>query len=241
MTDSSTARKNAYDTLWKKLLTLCGYTEEAAEAAASAAYALEEALAPSCNALSVRYREDYNSLVYNPYDREGLEALSPALPLTAMLEALGAEDLSCVVVMEPEAIRGINALFTDEHLEELKAYCIVHILTSLAPYASMEARNAYLDCTNTISGSTGRKPDNELAVDGVTNLAGELMGLAYAGTYFDAETRQDVENIIAETIEAYAVRLEACDWLSEQTRETAVGKLRAITVRVGYPDVTAYA
>ena len=106
----------------------------------------------------------------------------------------------------------------------------------MAPYADEFSSEANITCKNTINGVSGRRSKDDTAYYTENALCGELLGSIYTKKYFTEKEKQDVTSMIGEIMQDYRIRLSGADWLSEQTRATAIGKLDAMKIRVGYPE-----
>jgi putative endopeptidase len=71
----------------------------------------------------------------------------------------------------------------------------------------------------------------------VDDHLGEASGQMFVEKYFGAEGRQKVHEIVNNVIEQLALSITASDWMSEQTKQKALVKLRKIgTSKLGFPD-----
>ena len=57
----------------------------------------------------------------------------------------------------------------------------------------------------------------------------------YAQNYYDEQTSRDAETMVRSYLTHYEKMLGREDWLSQKTRAAAIGKLRAMRVKVGHP------
>jgi putative endopeptidase len=65
---------------------------------------------------------------------------------------------------------------------------------------------------------------------------GEDLGRAYVEENFSAATKAQTVAMIGEIEAAYEENLRTLDWMSEETRQRALVKLKGIVNKVGYPD-----
>jgi putative endopeptidase len=65
---------------------------------------------------------------------------------------------------------------------------------------------------------------------------GELIGQVYVDEYLPKGTKQKLLEIGHAIKEVYAERIRRLDWMSAATKEKALRKLKAIIMKVGYPD-----
>lgn len=239
MTEQGERFKKANEKYYKALLTHNGIDEAEADKLIFEAYAFEEKLAANIYPLSVSYRPDFQELIYNEYSPEELTPLCPDFPLTAMLETAGLGQAKRFIVSEPEAMKTLNAEYTEENLEGIKAYVMINLLTYTASYADSFSADATAQWENDKYGGSGLKPDKDRAYELCSNLLGELIGTAYAKKYFSEDSKADILSIVNDITGAMKARLESADWLSEATRHTAIEKLDTMTLRIAYP--TSYA
>ena len=237
LTEQGQRMKDANDVLSKALLTHNGISEADADKMIADAFAWETELAKGIYPTETSYRDDYLQLTYNEYSPEELRALIPNVPFMEMLSGVGLGAASRYIVSEPEALKTLSQIYTEENLAGVKAYAAIYMLKMTAEVCDSFSDSASIDWINAVYGSSGRKPEDVRAYTLCDSLFGELLGKIYAGKYFDEASKADVTAIIYDVFDAYKARLAAADWLSEATRATAVEKLDTMTLRVGYPEV----
>ncbi len=232
--------KAANDTYYKALLTHNGVMEEEADTMIADAFAFEEKLSVSIYPLSTSYREDYYTLIYNAYTKADLAALSPNFPLMDVLDNAGLKNASRFIVSEPEAIKTLNALYTEENLPGIKAYLMIALLSKLGCYGDTFSEKAYITWTNEKHGASGVMPAEQRAYEACNIMIDELMGKVYAAKYFDEASKNDITEMVHDITDVFKTRIQKADWLTEATRQTAMEKLDALTLRIGYPTSFKY-
>ena len=237
LTEQGQRMKAANDVLFKALLTHNGVPEAEAETMIADAFAWETELAKGIYPTETSYRDDYLQLTYNEHSPEELAALLPGFPLMAALKTVGLDTVSYYIVSEPEALKTLNSIYTEENLAGIKAYCATNMLSMSGGVCDSFSDDACIEWTNAVYGSTGRKPDDVRAYSLCDSLFGELLGKVYAEKYFDEASKTDVTEMVYEVFDSYKARLAGAEWLSDATRATAVEKLDAMTLRIGYPEV----
>lgn len=65
---------------------------------------------------------------------------------------------------------------------------------------------------------------------------GDQLGHYYVRAQFDEQSRDDIEQMIADVLAAFDARLRALPWMDVPTRQRALEKLHAIRPLVAYPD-----
>lgn len=73
------------------------------------------------------------------------------------------------------------------------------------------------------------------AMSGI-NALGEAIGRVYVERYFPESSKQQMEVLVANLRTALAKRLNALDWMGNETKEKAQKKLDAFIPKIGYPD-----
>lgn len=58
----------------------------------------------------------------------------------------------------------------------------------------------------------------------------------FCDEYFQEETKNDIQSMTDQVLTVFENRLSNMEWMSQETRDEAIKKLKAIEVRIGYPD-----
>ena len=64
----------------------------------------------------------------------------------------------------------------------------------------------------------------------------EPVGVYYGRTYFGEEAKKDIVDLVKKIIETYKLRMSRNSFLAESTKKSAIKKLSAIEIKMGYPD-----
>jgi putative endopeptidase len=64
----------------------------------------------------------------------------------------------------------------------------------------------------------------------------DVFGQEYVDRTFSPEAKAEIEALVDHLIEAFRLRIENNEWMSEETKAKAIEKLDLMTVLVGYPD-----
>ena len=65
---------------------------------------------------------------------------------------------------------------------------------------------------------------------------GELLGQLYVQKHFKPEAKARMDEMIANLIKAYEIRIKGLDWMGPETKEKALAKLYTFRPKVGYPE-----
>jgi putative endopeptidase len=74
------------------------------------------------------------------------------------------------------------------------------------------------------------------ALDTMSDLFGQAIGIYYGKKYFGEEAKADVLKMIDSLLAVYRGRIASKDWLKDATKQTAIRKIDTMTIRVGYPE-----
>lgn len=174
--------------------------------------------------------------INNVYTKSEINNLFSNINLENYLRALGYSRIDSVIVYDEELAHTINSVLTIENLDVIKAYIKAAVLDYSSLYLNSELFDAHQNYINEISGVESKVAPSAYAVSITQSLMGMELGEEYVERYFSAQSKKEIEDLAALIIETFKKRISELDWMSEQTKATAVEKLRAISVRIGYPE-----
>lgn len=236
MTAQGELVKAANDACMTSLLTHFGVSAADAAEMIADAFDFETKLAAGMFDLAASYDPNFVNIVYNPRSLAELGAASPSFPLKGILEVQGILYDGKYILYEPEWLEKLNELYTEDNVKGLRAYLATAFLDNVASYCDNACVSAVDKWNNDRYGTVGAKSDEDKAYDLCNNLVGELLGRVYVAHYFDEASKADVTDIIGDVLAQFNSRLQSADWLTEQTRATAIEKLETMTLHVGYPN-----
>jgi endothelin-converting enzyme/putative endopeptidase len=167
---------------------------------------------------------------------EALNAYAPGFPWADYLAESGFKGQQEIVLNTDTAVQKLAALFAATPIETLRAYLAFHFINNFAPVLSddWQKRNfAFFGAR--LSGTPERQPLKDRAVGFISKNVGEVFGRVYVKSYFPADYRAKMDQLVANLRTAFRKRLEANAWMDEPTRKEALVKLDGITSRIGYP------
>ncbi|MBR0247543.1 MAG: M13 family metallopeptidase [Synergistaceae bacterium] len=227
--------KKMHDGIVRYMLRRLGYTEEFANEMLERSYSFEEKIAAHEMTLQELYDPSAIDKMYNPVTMDELREKSPAFPLADILAAHNAvSDL--MNLQEPEWLKSLNELYTESNLEEMKAYLLCNLAAGYITITDSAAYREYQRLSRERLGINESKPDDELAVDFVHGRLPVCVSRIYVERYVPESAKEEVADIIRQTVKYYRSMLEAEDWLSEPTRKKAIEKLDAMRLNSAYPD-----
>ncbi|MFT4189072.1 MAG: M13-type metalloendopeptidase [Aeromicrobium sp.] len=226
--------REAYVAHVASLLTLAGVDD--AEARAARVLDLETKVA-ACHWDRVACRDAQKT--YNLHTYAELAEALPAFDLTAWLAAGDIEPavLAESVVSQPSYLAGLNELLTEELLPSWLDWLRWQVVHASAPYLSNDlVEENFAFYGRTLSGTDELRPRWKRAVSFVEGAMGEAVGEIYVRTEYPATSRERMDELIANLIEAYRQSIAELPWMGEETKARALEKLDAFTPKIGHPE-----
>jgi putative endopeptidase len=216
-----------------KMLAMSG--DASARADAPAVVAFETALAKgSTPAAGLRDPE----AVYHPMKSPAVAVLMPHVAVATYLGATHVPAGGIVNVAEPPFLRAFDRTVATAPLPTWRAYLRWRLLDA---YATMLPKR--FDDENfafrgrVLDGRKEQLPRWKRCVTEANLFLGEAVGAAYVAKTFPAEAKQRALDMTLRIRDAYRAEMLALPWMSPATKRTAVAKLDAMGLKVGYPDV----
>ncbi|WP_270201940.1 M13 family metallopeptidase [Bifidobacterium pseudocatenulatum] len=142
-----------------------------------------------------------------------------------------------VVVHEPSFLTGLNAFWKAADLDDLKLWARVHVIIG----STLELPHEF-DETNfefygkTLSGQKQQRVRWKRGVSLVNGICGEDVGREYVKRHFPESSKQRMEQLVGNLIDAYRVSISNSAWLGEETKQKALEKLSKFVPKIGYTN-----
>lgn len=227
------AIRAAYVAHIEEMLNLVEAPELAAQA--EAVLALETAIAQAQWPRADRRNRD---LTYNIASPEQVLADYPGFDWAEFFAGAGATP-EVINVVYPSALPPIVALIETTPMEVWQAYLAYHLVSNNAPYLATAIDDANFAFYGTVVyGQPEQRERWRRAVSLVSGGSGlgDAIGEVYVARYFPAESKAMMEEMVENMRDALSERVEALDWMGEETKARAQEKLRAFLPKIGYPD-----
>lgn len=217
----------------ENLLKMAGVSEEDAKKYVEGALKFDKKLSKVLK--STEEWADYPAM-YNPMPLSEFEDKFDSFKIDNFLSNLFTQKPEKIIVTEPRFLDHVEELINEDNFDEIKGWMVVKFINGVAAYLSQDFREAAFPFSQALSGqpelSSGTKQAYRLA----NGMFSEVVGVYYGQTYFGAEAKADVEDMIHKMIDVYEKRISENDWLSEDTKKKAIVKLRALILKIGYPE-----
>ncbi|ESQ77094.1 M13 family metallopeptidase [Asticcacaulis sp. AC402] len=225
-------KKAAYQAYVTDLLRMVAYPN-AAQAAADIV-ALETEIA-KVHWTKIESRDDTKT--YNPMALKDLNTYAPGFGWDGFFKAAGAAGAQKVIVGQNTAFPKIARIYADTPLETLKAWETFRAADQAAAYLSDRFYSRRFDFrSKALYGVQEQRPLWKRAISITGERMGESLGKAYVDDYFPAESKAQMEALVADLLAAMKIRIENLPWMSAPTKAKALEKLATFGVKIGYPD-----
>ena len=218
-----------------KMFQFIGYNLTDADNAAILILDLETKLAePRLDKVQSRDIRNFN----NPMSIDELESLTPSMNWNKLVLDLGIKkSLDQVLVMQPKYMQELNNVLETTSINDLKTLMKWSTIDNSANYLTTEIEKTNWEFySKRLYGSKVQRPAEERALGTVNSSVGEAIGQLYVDAKFPPEAKLKAEKMIANVIEAFQIRIQNLDWMSEITKTKAIEKLDKFTVKIAYPD-----
>ncbi len=174
---------------------------------------------------------------YNKKTVEELQELTPNFNWEIYLTELGLPDVKEVIVGQPDFLKGFNDLLTSKSIDDWKAYLRWNLINSSASYLNDDVVKQNFDFYGkTLSGTPAMRPRWKRVLSATNRTLSEAVGQIYVEKYFPPEAKERMLKLVGNLKTALGERIQNLTWMSESTKDSAINKLTAIRVKIGYPD-----
>jgi putative endopeptidase len=228
--------RDAYLPHIAQMLNFAGWEMPAAEKAAHTIMEFETALAAvHWNNVDARDAEK----TYNLTGFADLQKLTPSFNWELWLAGgeLQNKVLAETVVMMPSFFEGLDKVFNQKNLEQIKLWLAWKVIGSAASLLSENFVNERFAFYGTkLTGAPVNRARWKRGVSLVEGSLGELIGQIYVEKHFPMAAKKTMEELVSYLIEAYRQSIHSLDWMSAETKKKALVKLDKFTPKIGFPD-----
>ncbi len=226
--------REAYIAYITKLFSLTGETTVKAMANAVTIMQLETAMAQA-QMSRVEMRDP--TKLYNKFSVDGLTAKTPNLNWASILPELGYKTKQdSVIVSNPKFMVFIDSLLNKVPLDDWKVYLKWGVLKNTATYLSSEFVDANFAFNQSLNGQKEQTPRWQRMSGLIDNQLGDLLGQLYVDKYFNQAAKARMLELVNNLQNTFQSRIKKLDWMSEVTKQRALGKLNAFVKKIGFPD-----
>ena len=226
--------REAYKQYVPQMLKMMGEDSVTAKKDAAAILKLEMSLA-GASLTRVEMRDPLK--LYNKFNIEGINKLTPGLEWKALLAGLKVNGQDSLIVLVPKFFTEVSRQLKATPLETWKKYMKFHLVNEMSPYLSSNFDHAHFEFYGSkLHGQKVQSARWKRVLNVVDGSIGELLGQLYVDKYFKPEAKKRMMELLSNLQAAYSERIKMLDWMSDDTKKLALVKLNAIMKKIGYPD-----
>jgi putative endopeptidase len=165
------------------------------------------------------------------------ERLVPNFNMAAYLKELPSPAFTSMNVSVPEFFRNFDRLLQTTSLDDLKTYLVWHYVSSY----SSELSKPFVDedfafYSHYLTGVQEIQPRWKRCVESTDNSLGEALGQKYVDAAFAGDSKEKTRALVAAIEHEMEVDIDSLTWMSQNTKQQALVKLRGVSNKIGYPD-----
>jgi putative endopeptidase len=218
------------------MLRLVGWADAAATGGAERLMALETRLA-AAHWDRVRNRDVIAT--YNRLTLAELQTAAPSFDWPGWIDGLGGTDAAFaeVLVRQPSYLAAMSEALTEVPLDDWKVWLTFHLAHQAAPYLSSPfVEENFSFYSRTLTGTEVMRERWKRGVTLCDRALGEAVGQEYVARVFPPEAKAQMDDLVANLVEAYRISIGRLDWMGPDTRARALAKLGQFHPKIGYPD-----
>ena len=216
------------------MFILTGITEKTAISYSANILRFETRLAV-CSMTRLEKRDPHKT--YNKMNLEEFIKISPDYDWTEYFTSIGLNDPGIINICQPDFFRVLSMMISDEDLTIWKEYLLWYLINSTAIYLSSDfVKENFNFYGKVISGNKKLLPRWKRVLNSCNNYLGDSLGQIFVKKHFSSESKQRMLELVVNLKASLESRISNLDWMSQDTKEKAIDKLKNIRVKIGYPD-----
>ena len=238
--DDTKEKRKKYEAHIARMLQEFGADEKSAKADAATILAFETSLAKP--QMTKEEQRDARK-IYNPMSIADLSKLSPSINWGKFFTAIGAGEagkpggIEKVIVTDPNYFKAMDKVIKTSSIDDIKKYLRWNLINTAAGILTTDLETANWEFyARDLRGAKKQRARDERALANVNGAIGEALGKLYVDAKFPPEAKKKAEEMIANVMKGFEVRINGLEWMSEDTKKKAIDKLNKLTVKIGYPD-----
>ncbi len=207
---------------------------DGAQAKAQTILRIETALAEASMDRTARRDPDN---VYHIKTMAELDQLAGEFDWMKYFWTAGSPAFESLNVSSPGFFEGLNSEIESNSVDDLKTYVSWHVIRSAARLLPKRFADENFDFfSRALLGQKEQTPRWKRCVRRVDGGLGEALGQEYVRRHFPPEAKARMLELVHGLESALADDIESLDWMTDETKQQALTKLKGISNKIGYPD-----
>ncbi|MDO5743897.1 MAG: M13-type metalloendopeptidase, partial [Micrococcaceae bacterium] len=174
---------------------------------------------------------------YNLMTSSTLLELSPSLAEWFAGAGIDGKYFGEVDVWQPSYLKGLDQVLGSGALSAWQHWLAVQLIRSNAPYlASAFVKENFAFYSAKLSGVQELRERWKRGVAFTEGAVGEDIGQIYVAEHFPQRSKDEMDALVANLIDAYRLSIGELSWMSPETKDKALEKLSMFRPKIGYPD-----
>ncbi|RAX49205.1 peptidase M13 [Arthrobacter sp. AQ5-05] len=142
-----------------------------------------------------------------------------------------------VDVWQPSYLKGLEQVLGSEPLASWQHWLAVQLIRSNAPYLSSAFVNENFSFYSAkLAGVQELRDRWKRGVAFTEGAVGEDIGQLYVAEHFPQRSKDEMDALVANLIDAYRQSIGELSWMGPETRDKALEKLSMFRPKIGYPN-----
>ena len=232
--DQTKEIRSAYVKHVAAMFALLGDAADKAAAEANTVMSLETRLAKA--SMTVVEQRDPTA-VDHPTKFADLTSVAPGPAWARYFTSIGLAQPDVINVGQPAFFKEVGTMWDEVSIAEWKTYLRWQLIDAQASRLSDPFVNENFDFNGRVmTGTTELRPRWKRVLQSTDQEIGEALGQLYVAKVFTPEAKARALAMVTNLKAALRDRIQALDWISDTTRQQALRKLDAMTIKIGYPD-----
>jgi len=167
-----------------------------------------------------------------------VQKLSPSFDWNQYFVQVGAPPLSNNITVEsPDFVKEVGEAVANADMAEWRSYLRWQVVHSAAPWLSDQfADENFNFYGKTLAGQKEQQARWKRCTQLTDRSLGEAVGQDWVATNFPAQSKANMQKLVAALDQALNEDIQQLDWMTPATKAEAEKKLAAIRNKIGYPD-----
>ena len=213
---------------------LMGDASDRAAAEAVTVMKIETKLAEASSTRVQRRKPEEN---YHPMTKVQLLEMTPDFDWGRYFRTIGLPEIAKVNVGQPNFFKAADQMLISVPLADWKTYLRWHLVNAASSTLSKKyVEESFNFNGKYLQGTKEMLPRWKRCVASTDRAMGDALGQLYVEKTFTPQAKLRAQTMVKNLIEALREDLTTLSWMSQETRQKAIGKLEAFQRKIGFPD-----
>ncbi|NNF01372.1 MAG: M13 family metallopeptidase, partial [Bacteroidia bacterium] len=215
-------------------LKLCGFDETTVQSTANNILEFETAIARASWS-RLENRDPHKT--YNKYHVDHVRESHKNLDIDFFLNDLQVPKVDSIIIRQPSFVNFLDEALVNTPISTWRNYLAWRYISTMSGDLGDDIAREHFDFfSKRLSGVKKMKPRRKRMQNKVNYALGEIVGKEFVKRHFPAEAKESCLEMVENFLVVYGERIDALDWMSDETKAKAREKLAAFEVKIGYPD-----